>query len=154
MGSLYAHNIGGEDTASDTWMMTQIFQLEQELSEWQNLLPADMTLRSYTLMPSEAPSDLIGERYHVILTMRYLNTKLLLHRPVFVRSLGATRGDAGSPSQSRKTFGEMRKNFNAAVVRSAAESVSMAYCILTSPALGKRLLGAWWFTLFYGASTF
>lgn len=150
MGSLYADNFGGEDAASDTWMMTQIFQLEQELSEWQNGLPADLTLRSSNHMPLEELNDPVGERYRVILTLRYLNTKLLLHRPVFVRSLGTSHADNTSPPQARRTFSEMRKAFNASVVRSAAESVSIVHSILASPAHGKRVLGAWWFTLFYG----
>ena len=144
MGSLYSHNIDNEEPASETWTMTQIFQLDQELSDWQNGLSTDLSLLTPETFPKESIKDPIGERYRAILTLRFLNTKLLLHRPVFMRSLGKS-----SHQDHRRSFGEMRKTFNTSVVRCATESVTIVHTMLTSQHLGRHLLGAWWFTLFY-----
>lgn len=144
MASLYSHNIDTDEPASETWTMTQIFQLDQELSDWQNALSTDLSLLARENPPAEPVSDPVGERYRTILTLRFLNTKLLLHRPVFMKSLGSS-----SNQDHRRSFGEMRKTFNTSVVRCATESVTIVHTMLTSQKLGRHLLGAWWFTLFY-----
>lgn len=89
--------------------------------------------------------DVIAERYRVILSLRFLSTKLLLHRPIFVKSLRAM-----PMASSMRSMGEMRRRSNTAAVRAAEEIVALVHQVLSQGDTGRRLLGAWWFTLWYG----
>ena len=131
------------------WMISQIFQLEQELNEWQGALPTEFSLRlSAAAIPTITPTDLLLERYRMILSLRFLATRLLLHRPVFVKSLTS---EASNLYSVGRPINDMRRRSNTAVVRTAEDIIGIVHQILTTQEAGKKLLGAWWFSLYYGA---
>lgn len=151
MGALYGHNLGCDEPPSETQMVTQIFQLEQELNDWQNQLPPELHLQSSSNLPDESNlDDPVLERFRVILSMRYLNTQLLLHRPCLTKSLGGLTGDSHPPLQRQRSTSQLQTNFNRACVQAAEDSIAILYAVLTKPGLGSQLIGAWWFTLYYG----
>ncbi|KAF5235599.1 hypothetical protein FAUST_6967 [Fusarium austroamericanum] len=120
--SLYGSNLGCEDQASDTSTMTYIIQFEQELTDWQNTLPHRLSLHSANEVAQADMHDSTIERFRIILTLRHLNVQLLLHRPMFIRSLGALLKDPKMPHRN------------------------------AGPDHGRHLIGAWWFTLYYAFS--
>ncbi|EFX02229.1 c6 zinc finger domain containing protein [Grosmannia clavigera kw1407] len=171
MATLYGHNLGCDSAPSETVTITQIFHLEQELGDWQAALPpllalvspadlADLADRRETIpaanptTPSPA-SDPIDDpvilRFRVILTLRHLNLQLLLHRPMLTNSLSAVARGAAAPSaRSRRPGHHMQMSFNLTCVRVAEDIIDLIHLIFTRPAgLGRRLTGAWWFTLYY-----
>lgn len=153
IGSLYGNNLGCEDQASDTVIMTSIIQFGQEISDWQQSLPQNMTLRSVEALPQNTDEDDQGslrERFRIILTLRYLNVQLLLHRPVFIRSLGALLKNPKTPYRHMGSINSMHANLDRAFIQVAENTIDIIHGILKRPDHGRHLIGAWWFTLYYG----
>ncbi|KAF5579854.1 hypothetical protein FPCIR_10919 [Fusarium pseudocircinatum] len=155
IGSLYGSNLGCEDQSSDTATMTSMIQFGQELSDWQNSLPQQLGLRSVDNMPDntdENIQDPLREKFRIILTLRYLNVQLLLHRPIFIRSLGTLLREAKTPYRHAGSISSMHANFDRVFVQVAENIIDIIYTILTRPDHGRHLIGAWWFTLYYAFS--
>ncbi|EMT69337.1 hypothetical protein FOC4_g10001291, partial [Fusarium odoratissimum] len=155
IGSLYGSNLGCEDQSSDTATMTSMIQFGQELSDWQNSLPQHLGLRSVDNMPQDANEDVhdpLREKFRTILTLRYLNVQLLLHRPIFIRSLGTLLRESKTPYRNAGSINSMHANFDRVFVQVAENVIDIIYTILTRPDHGRHLIGAWWFTLYYAFS--
>lgn len=143
--TLYGHNLGSDETPPETTLVSHILRLEQDLADWQSSLPAPLLLlRSAATLPDEPPADPVLERFRLVLSLRHLSVRLLLYRPMLTASLSRS-ADASSSS----SVGQMQVNFNAACVRVAEDIVDLIHAVLTRPGLGRRLIGAWWFTLYY-----
>ncbi|KAH8738453.1 fungal-specific transcription factor domain-containing protein [Ilyonectria robusta] len=150
IATLYGHNLGCDDPPSETLMITQIFNLEQELSDWHNSLPSPLFLRSSTNLPEECLlEDRPMERFRLILSLRYLSVQLLLHRPMLTNSLGGCARYPTSLRRNQRSVNQMQTNFNRTCVRAAEDIIEIIHTILTKPGLGRHLFGAWWFTLYY-----
>ncbi|KAH7169928.1 c6 zinc finger domain-containing protein [Dactylonectria macrodidyma] len=150
IATLYGHNLGCEDPPSETTMITQIFHLEQELSDWHNSLPAPLFLRSSSHLPEEELiDDQTIERFRLILSLRYLSVQLLLHRPMLTKSLSGCSRDPNSMRRPQRSVNQMQANFNRTCVRAAEDIIEIIHTVLTKPGLGRHLIGAWWFTLYY-----
>ncbi|KAF5712451.1 C6 transcription factor [Fusarium globosum] len=155
IGSLYGSNLGCEDQSSDTATMTSMIQFGQELSDWQNSLPQHLGLRSVDNMPDNADENIqdpLREKFRIILTLRYLNVQLLLHRPIFIRSLGTLLREAKTPYRNAGSINSMHANFDRVFVQVAENIIDIIYTILTRPDHGRHFIGAWWFTLYYAFS--
>ncbi|GKU10880.1 hypothetical protein FLAG1_10192 [Fusarium langsethiae] len=155
ISSLYGNNLGCEDQTSDTVIMTSIIHFGQELSDWQHSLPQDMTLRSVEELPQNTHEDAhasLRERFRIILTLRYLNVQLLLHRPVFIRSLGALLKDPKTPHRHIGSINSMHANLDRVFIQVAENTIDIIHAILKRPDHGRHLIGAWWFTLYYAFS--
>ncbi|CZS83275.1 unnamed protein product [Fusarium graminearum] len=150
--SLYGSNLGCEDQASDTSTMTYIIQFEQELTDWQNSLPHRLSLRSTNEVAQADMHDSTIERFRIILTLRHLNVQLLLHRPMFIRSLGALHKDPKMPHRNAGSVNSMQASFDRVFVQAAESTIDIIYSVLTRPDHGRHLIGAWWFTLYYAFS--
>ncbi|QPC78149.1 hypothetical protein HYE68_008901 [Fusarium pseudograminearum] len=150
--SLYGSNLGCEDQASDTSTMTYIIQFEQELTDWQNSLPHRLSLHSANELAQADMHDSTIERFRIILTLRHLNVQLLLHRPMFIRSLGALLKDPKMPHRNAGSVNSMQASFDRVFVQAAESTIDIIYSVLTRPDHGRHLIGAWWFTLYYAFS--
>ncbi|KXJ90070.1 fungal-specific transcription factor domain-domain-containing protein [Microdochium bolleyi] len=199
IASVYGHNIEHEELSNPD-LMTRIIQLEQDLDQWRASLPAPLALRvsspsiggidpamgaggggdrpdmtsPATASPGTPGLFLQVDKFRNILTLRYLNTKLLLLRPILTNTLhakylvedqqgqaqqgGAANpfapspggGGVGSAHHRRRSLGYMQSNyFTAACFRGAVDTISIIHAAVTRPELGKHMLGAWWFTLCY-----
>lgn len=155
--SLYGSNLGCDDHASDTSTMTSIIQFGQELTDWQNSLPHHLSLRGADGLPQFSEADMHNstiERFRIILTLRHLNIQLLLHRPMFIRSLGALLKDPKMPHRNAGSVNSMQASFDRVFVQVAESTIDIIYSVLTRPDHGRHLIGAWWFTLYYGQFIF
>ncbi|XEV02970.1 hypothetical protein FSHL1_008257 [Fusarium sambucinum] len=150
--ALYGNNLGCDEQASDTITMTAIIQFEQELSDWQDNLPQQLRLCSADelshLTGTEAQNTTV-ERFRVILTLRYLNTQLLLHRPTFIRSLSAFHKGSKIPNRNSRSVNNMQASFDKAFIQVAQNILDIIHTTLMRPDHGRHLIGAWWFTLYY-----
>ncbi len=171
---LYGNNLACSSTsvtssAVDT--VARVYKIENQLSEWQRGLPPTLKLitaddiRSDALLPPEedaAEEDWRQLRLRFILTLRYTNVRLLLHRPVLIKFLDIVDG-AGSQQQSlsennsasdRNDMSLLQQVGAANIqiaVRSAEEIIRLVHNALHSAAGRSKwgLLGAWWFSLYY-----
>lgn len=150
MATLYGHNLGCDESLTETSMITLIFQLEQELGDWQSSLPSSLMLRLPSHLEAEqTTADPILERFRLILTLRSLNVKLLLHRPSLTKSLGSYVIDANGSTTQETSVNQVQRSFNCTCVQMAEDVINIVHAVLTKQKLGRQLIGAWWFTLYY-----
>ncbi|KAJ2897241.1 hypothetical protein MKZ38_004843 [Zalerion maritima] len=144
---LYRNNMDCEKSMSEMEMLAQIFQLELQLNEWETSLPPALRLRSPSALPEGDIQDPIPERFRLVLTLRALNTRVLLHRPILTKVLAGFY--AAGQVQPQRPFSQMLANYSQACIESAKSIVAIIHAVLTEPRLGKNFLGAWWYTLYY-----
>lgn len=157
IASVYGHNIEHEDISTPD-LMTRILQLEQDLDDWRNSLPQQLRITSSieTSSPSawspstaRTPAQQV-EKLRNIITLRYLNTKLLVLRPVLTNMLHTRFLSGAEAGNGYEVQHQQSEYFTSACFRAAVESIALIHAVVTRPDLGRHMLGAWWFTLCYG----
>lgn len=159
MASVYGHNIEHEELPGAE-LITRIIQLEQDIDTWRATLPAPLSLRTSsslsTLASTSSPKEQQDsgiEKLRIILTLRYLNTKLLLLRPILTNLLQTrfitTTSSLKAPPPSSSSTSMHHTYFTQSTFHAALELISLIHTTTTSPTLGRHMLGAWWFTLYY-----
>ena len=144
---LYGQNLG-YDAISESESIPRTFELEQELRQWQSHLPRELPIVVSNALPmtSSLANRIVG-RFRVMLTLRYHNLYILVHRPLLCKSLDFI-ADA-LPNNGPDPTVQMAKSSIDACLGSAEETIDIVHGILTDPSLGSSILGAWWFTLYY-----
>lgn len=123
-----------------------LFQMEHQLLEWERKVPVHLSLRRARDIPSEEDAD-ICERFRILLTLRYHNLRILIHRLVLVKFLDS----AGSTTQDQNEnviLQQIGSNSVQRCVESSMEIISIVTFLVHSE-MGKKFLGAWWFSLYY-----
>lgn len=150
IGTLYDHNLGCEEKQPETQIVSDILNLEQQLNDWRRNLPPALYLRSASNLPrQEHVQDQATERFRIILSLRCLNLQLLIYRPMLTTSLGKYSSSANGAGQRHGSLSHMQMTFNRTQIQIAEDIIEIIYTVLTDPGLGKDLIGAWWFTLYY-----
>lgn len=145
---LYGQNLGDDAILSESELIPGIFELEQELARWQTTLPPELAMVISTGLPMPANfRDRTVDRFRTMLTLRYHNLNILVHRPLLCNSLDALAESI--PEVWSNSVSRMTKDAVDACLGSAEETISIVHGILTDPSLGSSVLGAWWFTLYY-----
>jgi hypothetical protein len=144
---LYSGNIGCDNPASFFDIVTRLFQMEHQLMGWERALPENMGLRNSGDFPFEG-DDADLERYRVIITLRYHNLRILIHRLVVVRFLDI-RGKVDPADQELALLQQIGSNSVQICMRSSLEIISIVHSIVHSTGMRRGLLGAWWFSLYY-----
>ena len=150
----YGDNLGCAQQMSVFDTVSHLFQLEQQLIDWKRRLPSSLTLRqSVDILSISSPLDSIPsslERFPVVLTLRYHNLRILLHRPVLVMFLDITGTSAPAiDAQELTLLKQIGSNSIQICVQSSMEIISIVSALVTSTGLRGTWLGAWWFSLYY-----
>ena len=125
----------------------QVPELEQSLIVWQSNLPPALKDIDRTLSLNGEPTTTLL-RQGLVLRLRFLQTRLLLHRATMVhilRSFNSTTQE----DQALLSNAFIRTSAWASVdacVESAREMIYIVDRVDARP----DLLGAWWYTLYYG----
>ncbi|CAK7215094.1 hypothetical protein SBRCBS47491_002365 [Sporothrix bragantina] len=137
-------------------LISGILDMEHELLDWQRSLPASICLLDHEeLLCLDTHPD---NRLRVILTLRYHNVRILVHRPLLEYYLvRVTMRMAPPPSSSGSPIPVLpvepipqasQRSF--ALLSSSAECIIKMVSTINDPASHKQhLLGAWWFSLYY-----
>lgn len=157
----YGQNLGLEEYRTDSEIVSLVLTGEGELDGWKSQLTTwqmrvyDFPLTSQDLEKMKV-EDKITERFFIVLSVRYHNLQILLHRPILEKFLE----DCGGPSSSRTRGGGNRGmmqqvgiNSIEACVNSAVLAVSIVRTVVLSNGWHRDLLGAWNFSLFYSKSS-
>lgn len=144
ISKLYRQNLGCNSHMSTGEMLEKVIKLERLLMEWRRDLPPMLRLRPWDASFSESEQNLIFDRLSIIITLRYLNARVLLHRLVlgrFLEQINRPNADRGEDMFLHQ-FGQSSLQV---CVDSASEIISIIHKV------GKRpyLLGAWWFSTYY-----
>jgi hypothetical protein len=150
----YDSNIGSADRLSVFDTVSRLFQFEQQLVDWKRDLPSSLVLHQpIDVLSASSPPDLIDsslERFPTILTLRYHNLRVLLHRPVLVMFLDITGTSASRlDTQELTLLKQMGSNSIRICVQSSIEIIDIVSMLVTSTSLRRTSLGAWWFSLYY-----
>jgi len=150
----YGSNLScdNDNNAFDT--VSHLFKIEQQLVEWKTLLPPPLTLRHAAdisvALPSLGTIPSLLEKFQVILTLRYHNVRILLHRPVLLKFLSLVgRGNLDMDPQEINLLQQLGGNSVLICVQSSTEIIAIIHTIVASPHPRRMWLGAWWFTLYY-----
>ena len=127
-----------------------VLQLESDLEKWRLVLPAAMRPEKCTTDASSTGSTLPLTRYQTILTLRYHNLRILIHRTLLLPALShALYHPDSTDYEADHDFSQRVADFSSEIcIRSAMTTVWTAQNALNVSPEGK-LLGAWWFLLFY-----
>ena len=136
-------------------VVPQIVIIDQKLSDWRKSLPSNLLSRPWE---DRISNESVGPQEHtvfsrlsVVTRLRYLNTRILLHRPVLdsvLRKIAASddayTDDAETDGES--TLSEFAGKSSLSISQSCAvEIIDITHRVSTS----KALLGAWWFSVYY-----
>lgn len=95
--------------------------------------------------------DFAALKFRIILTLRYANYRLLLHRPILVRFLDACGGSQSDPQQLQLLH-QLGLSSMQICADSTMQIIDLVYDIVHRSDKLPNLLGAWWFSLYYSMS--
>jgi hypothetical protein len=128
-------------------MASQVLQFEQKFLGWQCSLPATMVLVDQNFLTlGNSHQEVL--RYRFILTVRFLNLRILAHRPVlckYLEFIGTVKPDAHQLAVLRQVGGSSLQ----ICAESALTIIALMRAVLTLAEPPRHLLGAWWFSLYY-----
>ncbi|KAB8256860.1 fungal-specific transcription factor domain-containing protein, partial [Aspergillus pseudonomiae] len=150
---LYGQNLGCDPPLPIGEAVAHVFSLEQELFSWERQLPDAMRLinsdgveEAHQVAASDY--DFAALRFRIILTLRYANYRLLLHRPILVRFLDACGGSQSDPQQLQLLH-QLGLSSMQICADSTMQIIDLVYDIVHRSDKRPNLLGAWWFSLYY-----
>ncbi|KAL7894090.1 fungal-specific transcription factor domain-containing protein [Trichoderma sp. SZMC 28014] len=156
LDSCYGQNLGFEDPASVSSAISRVFDGQHQLDLWRLQLVPSLGFRIWdTSMSSEdvekMDKDLIiCHRFSIVLSVRYNNLRILLHRrhlESLLKSLGTSEDE--SSSADKRLLRQMSLNSVESCVESAISIISIVHCITLSSSWRRELLGAWNYSLYY-----
>lgn len=155
---LYGQNLGCDAPLPVSETVAQVFSMEQHMFSWEKCLPDSLRLISPGMLKeaTHAPANDIQFftwKFRVILTLRYLNLRVLLHRPVLVRFVDACGGFQPDPQELR-LLQQIGLNSMQICADSAMEIIDLVYDVVHQSDWRHNVLGAWWFSLYYSKSEF
>ncbi|KAF2453197.1 fungal-specific transcription factor domain-containing protein [Lineolata rhizophorae] len=151
---MYGQNVESEKPLEVGDLVSQLVTLEQELLEWRSTLPPSLLLRSAAEVESFQDKDFaelhvrMMERLKIILTLRYLNLQILLHRPILSKFLDCSNQPHFNP-QVLSQLVEYGSHNVQKCLGSAMELISIVASTVARIGNCRDLLGAWWFSLYY-----
>jgi hypothetical protein len=158
---LYGSNLACSHTANAGDTIAVVYRIEDQLLEWQRGLPPEMRLiATHDILPERLPpAENSSEsawrqlRLRFILTLRYTNVRILLHRPVLVKFLDGLNNP--NPNHDLAMLRQMGAINVQITIKSAKEIICLVHNALESASGRSKwgLLGAWWFSLYYSEST-
>jgi Fungal specific transcription factor domain/Fungal Zn(2)-Cys(6) binuclear cluster domain len=147
---LYGGNVGSNAQSDVFSNIAQLFSLEQQLAEWKGSLPPSLVLRESQDLSRFGGGELPAyERSRVVLTLRYHNVRILVHRLILVRFLDMA-GKDDLDEQQFASFQQIGFNSVQTCMHAASEIINSVREVVHSTGFKRTLLGAWWFTLYYG----
>ncbi|KAG9251910.1 transcriptional regulatory protein GAL4 [Emericellopsis atlantica] len=158
----YGQNLGLEEHQTDSEIVSLVLKGEEQLDAWRaSLAPLQMSVYNTPLGPHDLETmeveNMTTERFIIVLSVRYHNLQILLHRPMlerFLNACGSAGANASNVNPAKGSGGErgmlqhlwsssIETCINSAVVHSVVRTVVL------SSGWRRDLLGAWNYSLFY-----
>lgn len=155
LDSCYGQNLGFEDPAPVSSAISRVFDGQHQLDLWRLQLVPSLGFRIWdTPMSSENVEKMdkvliICHRFSIVLSVRYNNLRILLHRrhlESLLKSLGTSEEES---SADKRLLRQMSLNSVESCVESAISIISIVHCITLSSSWRRELLGAWNYSLYY-----
>ncbi|KAJ5753289.1 C6 transcription factor [Penicillium odoratum] len=150
---LYGQNLGCDPPLTVGESVRHILSAEQHLAAWEKSLPQLIeliTVKKIRDANGEMPDRprFYSLKFSVILTLRYLHLRILLHRPILVKFLDACGKGSIDPHEER-LLQQIGFNSMRICMESAMSIIDIIHELVHSSGWRKSLLGAWWYSLYY-----
>lgn len=155
--SCYGQNLGLEESRTDIELISLVFKVEEELEQWKSQLPSlsmcvyDTPISAQDLDGMEVDNKSL-ERFTNVLSVRYHNLQILLHRPILEKLLEGCGTSTAMRSKGGDAKGKVQRFGVSSVetcINSAIVVISIVHTIVLSRGWHRDLLGAWNYSLFY-----
>ena len=145
---LYDQNLGFRTRLPMNEALDQISRLCWKLAQWQDNLPSCLKIITSRDTLDDVPLTLGTTKFRVLLSLRYLGTRVLVLRPSLSQFLDLPGMTASNEHQS-----EWLRNSGAGLladlVRTCSDVLQISKNILAGSRNDQNLLGAWWFSCYY-----
>lgn len=128
--------------------VAQISRLSWRLAQWQDNLPAHLKIISSGETADIAARTLETTRLRIILSLRFLGTRILVLRPILSQFLDLTGTTSANEHQS-KWFRSSGAVLLAEMMGTCRDVLHISKSILTASRNDQNILGAWWFSTYY-----
>lgn len=148
----YAGNVDTFETESDDMASLHASaEFKKELRNWSSRLPPYLQLREpkENTVLENAPVN----RLCVILTLRYHNINILIHRPLLGSTIRHLFGGTSTDSKGPSYLIQLAMVEAHECIHSAQSTIELVYSIITRDETSRNNLGMWYFTLHYGQHT-
>ncbi|KAL7917029.1 fungal-specific transcription factor domain-containing protein [Trichoderma austrokoningii] len=140
----YGQNLGCAPQPPIAPMLENVIKLESKLLQWRRDLPLQLKARPWDASFVETNQNIISDRLSIILSLRYLNTRVLLHRQVLARFLEHINNGHRNSEE-----GLFLRQFGQGSLQVCLESASEIISIVHKMGKKPSHLGAWWFSTYY-----
>ncbi|KAH9868545.1 hypothetical protein J1614_007617, partial [Plenodomus biglobosus] len=144
---LYGSNVGLGGASDIFDIASHLLRYEQKFAHWRHTLPAAITLISEEEL-SRPPTNFKTAKLRVVLTSRYLNLRILTHRPILCKYLEII-GSSQIDVQQLTILRQVGANSVRICVQSAELIILTTRWALQHADAPRQLLGAWWSSLYY-----
>ncbi|KAJ5954862.1 C6 transcription factor [Penicillium viridicatum] len=150
---LYGQNLGCDPPLTVSECVGHILSAEQHLVTWEKSLPQHIELITVKKIRDNSgkmpdPPQFFSLKFSVIITLRYLHLRILLHRPILVKFLDAC-GKGGIDPHEERLLQQIGSNSMRICMESAMSTIDIIHELVPSSEWPKSLLGAWWYSLYY-----
>ncbi|KAJ5317835.1 hypothetical protein N7508_002343 [Penicillium antarcticum] len=150
---LYGQNLGCDPPLTVSESVGHILSVEHHFVAWEKALPQHiklLTVRKIREVNGKMPDppQFFSMKFSVILTLRYLHLRILLHRPILVKFLDA-RGKGGMDPGEERLLQQIGSNSMQICMESAMSIIDIIHELVHPLEWQKSLLGAWWYSLYY-----
>jgi hypothetical protein len=149
LNTLYGANLGCDAPPTMYDTASHVHHLENRLLEWQSQLAPALTLIRHQDLMRHQRHEIQLTKFQVVLTMRYLNLRILVHRPLLQEYLSTLQGTTADRRRKYATLCQIGSSSLATCIQSATEIIEIVSTIVCSDGALRHLLGAWWFCLYY-----
>src|ERR1700743_497753 len=149
----YGQNLGLEELLPVAEIISLTLRGETQLNEWKNQILPSLNLRvcntplcSQDLEKLET-KDKVTERFNLVLSLRFHNLHILLHRPILEKLLdvhGGVINDAETNMMHQVCISSIENCVDSAMI-----IISIVHTVVLSSGWRRDLLGAWNYSLFY-----
>lgn len=151
----YGQNFGLEDVTEDSEILSLVLAGERQLDALGSQICRELHLHIYD-SPLQAQDleamerqNLNVERFNIVMSLRYHNVRILLHRPILERILDNYAGSNSISGLHKSILQQIGIRNIEACVDSAKIIISAVYTVVLSSGWRGDLLGAWNYSLFY-----
>lgn len=146
---VYQDNLSPGKSVSSLQIYQSIGSIEWKLQEWRRDLPTLLRIRKPAEMTITSPSQF--DRLSIVLTLRYLFARLLLHRASLTRILDRLGSHTGAENHNPADAGDFfQKSSISSLEACVASAVELVEIMHTLSSSGHRMLMSWWFSVYYG----
>lgn len=145
---LYEQNLGFRTQAPMSEVVGQISCLCWKLAQWQDNLPSCLKIITSCDTPDDAPRTLETTRFRVLLSLRFMGTRILVLRPILGQFLDLGGAAVANENQTRWLCSSGAALLGD-LVSTCRDVLHISKSVLAASRNDQNIQGAWWFSCYY-----